>query len=182
MINYKHSAFTLVELLVSMVISALLLTAVLGSFWVLMQTNQKNEISGRLQQQTNFALLRISDKIKNHSIDYEKAKNMTPLPLDLGTPQKQLLLNGNFEFKKTPDNLTMNGQPLFSNEFKVTETFFWVSPSKDPLDLTQFTTPLEQKKSQLQPKVTIVLQVESKRFPNISLDIQTTISSRKYQK
>ncbi len=173
--KYKHSAFTLVELLVSMVISALLLTTVLGSFWILMQTNQQNEESGRLQQQANFALLRISDKIKNYSIDYQKAETIIPA-LDLGSPQTQLYINGGFEFKKHGENLTMNGQPLFSPSFRVKNALFWVSPKKDPF------TNIDIKDFQLQPKVTMVLQVESKKFPNIALDIQTTISSRKYQK
>lgn len=177
--TYKHSAFTLVEVIVSILISALLLTLVLGSFWLLIKINQQNEIAGRLQKQTTFAMLRMSDKIKQYSIDYEAYTSAANglcknLSLDSGTQQK-LCLGANHEFKKEGDTLLMDTHPLFSDEFIVDSVNFFVSPSADPF------SDISEKSIQLQPKVTIALKVHSKKYENILLEVQSTISSRKYQ-
>ena len=176
----KNKAFTLVEVVVSMVISALLLTIVLGSFWLLIKINKKNEIAGELQRQTSFAIMRISDKIKNNSIDYKAYAHNSAgicqnLSLVSGT-QNRLCLQNSYEFKQEGVNLLMNGQPLFSDDFKLDFVHFFVSPPEDPF------SDISKIEIQLQPKVTISLKVKSKKYEDIFLEVQSTISSRKYQK
>ncbi len=176
----KNKAFTLIEVVVSMVVSALLLTLVLGSFWLLIQINQKNEIAGELQKQTSFAMIRMSDKIKNHSIDYRAYQHDSEticqnLALTSGTQNRLCLQNG-YKFKQKNSNLFMNNHQLFSDDFEVEYVYFFVSPAEDPFsDITNFSI-------QIQPKVTIKLKVKSKKYDNIFLEIGSTISSRKYQK
>jgi prepilin-type N-terminal cleavage/methylation domain-containing protein len=179
-ISYKNKAFTLVEVLVSMVVSGLLLTLILGSFWLLIEVNQKNEVSGELQKQTSFALLRIADNVKNYSVDYDAYKDFSTSicknrDLKIGT-QQLLCLGGDHVFEKKKDNLFMDGQPLFSEYFEVVDIQFLVSPTANPFD------DITEKSRQIQPKVTILLEVKSKKYENISLQIQSTISSRKYTK
>ncbi len=176
----KNKAFTLVEVVVSMVISTLLLTIVLGSFWLLIKINRKNEIAGELQRQTSFAMMRISDKIKNNSIDYQaysynSSSICQNLSLVSGTQNRLCLQNG-YEFKQKKKKLFMNGQPLLGDDFEVDYIDFFVSPSVDPFsDISKIDI-------QLQPKVTIKLRVKSKKYEDIFLEVQSTISSRKYQK
>ncbi len=176
----KNKAFTLIEVLVSIVISALLLTIVLGSFWLLIKINKKNEISGELQREISFAMIRISDKIKSNSIDYQAYTSDSSsicqnASLSSGT-QNRLCLQNKYKFQQKNTNLFMNDQPLFSNDFEVDFVDFIVSPAEDPFsDISKIGI-------QLQPKVTIKLKVKSKKYEDLFLEIQSTISSRKYQK
>ncbi len=175
----KNSGFTLIELLVSMVVSAILLTTVLSSFWALLQTNDRNKNFSQLQQETSFAMARIADKIKNYSIDYDAYTSPGVCQgMTINDTLKVLCLNSNtFELDSSQETLKMNGQPLFSKSFKVEKSLFQISPAKNPY----YRDNIGKKEVQLQPKVTIILKVSSIKYPNMVLNIQTTISSRQYK-
>lgn len=173
----KHKGFTLVEVLVALVISGMLLASVMGSFWVLMRANQRAQISRELQKETNFAIIRMADTIRNFAIDYEAYQFGTGSiceSLDINNCQNLCIKENEFEHKD--ENLFMNGQPLFSAKHKVENVYFSIAPSQNPFEN------LGDRQKQIQPRATIFIHVVSKNDPAIELEIQTTISSRKYKK
>ncbi|MCK5460557.1 prepilin-type N-terminal cleavage/methylation domain-containing protein [Candidatus Gracilibacteria bacterium] len=175
--SQRKNGFTLVEVLVSIVISGMVLVSVMGSYWILMKTNQAAELSRNLQKETSFTLIRMTDKIRSLSIDYEAYENNSGKLCEnqnLQTEQIMLCIKDNQIFEHKDGMLFMNDQPLFSSSFEVETVYFSVSPSQDPFKN------LAKKEFQLQPKVTIFLKVKAKLNPKIKFEIQTTISSRKY--
>lgn len=173
----KNKGFTLIEVLVSLVISSMILVSVMGSYWVLIKANKSAEISRGLQKETNFAMIRMADSIRNFSIDYESyafGSGAVCESLDINSCQN-LCVKGNV-YQHKNGNLFMNDQPLFSNKYKVEDVYFLTAPGANPFEN------LDNRSLQLQPRVTIFIKVFSKENPAIKLEIQTTVSSRKYKK
>lgn len=173
----KNKGFTLIEVLVSLVISSMLLISVMGSYWVLMKANKSAEISRGLQKETNFTIIRMADSIRNFSIDYEAypiGSGTICENLNMKSCQNLCIKNNFFEYKD--QNLWMNEQPLFSSKYEVEDVYFSTAPNKDPFEN------LADRQLQIQPRVTIFIRVTSKENPSIKQEIQTTIASRKYKK
>ena len=171
--QYKTQGFSLLELLVAMVLSGIVLVSVLTSFWLFIQTHQKAELNRELQRETRFALSRIADKTRNFSIDYEQYKPGENCPPSINQNHKLCLEGHSVEFKN--NNLYLDDQPLLSPEkFHINTAHFGFSPDKDPRKN------LGDIHLQIQPKVSINFNVESKKINTIKFDIQTTLSSRKY--
>lgn len=169
----KHSGFSLIELLVVIVTSAIVLSAVLGSFASLINITQKIDISRQLQKEIHFTLVRIGDKMRTYSLDYEAYESGACQGTEPQNSQKVCLQNNTlFAYDNSnPEDktLTLNGERLFSRIFDVQDAFFFYITPPDP------NTP------KLQPKLTVYLDVASKHYPDIQFQIQTTISSRQYQ-
>lgn len=178
MVRHKKTAasgFTLIEVIVSMVISVMLLTLVMGGFMTLIQTNQRNDAFRELQKESNFALIRLADKMRAVSIDYPAYEAGGACQnLDLGSPLAQLCLGDDHIFSFEEGNLWLNEQPLFSDIFEVEKALFTVLPAQNPF------TNLTVQSAQLQPKVHFYGVVKSKAFPQLYIPLQTTISSRSY--
>ncbi len=183
----KVSGFTLIEVLVSLVIMGIMLTLATSSYWVFMQTNIKAGISRDLQQEMRFGLTRMTDQMRGFSIDYSAYGDVTS-DCGSGNLNQKFCFGKNskgefvfLEYKEDPDEdadtddemLFFDGQPLFSSKFRVSGFYVAFSPTESPYrnGASEF---------QIQPKATFFLKVESKRFENIKLELQTTISSRKY--
>lgn len=173
----KNAGFSLIELLVSIVISGLVLSTVMAGYWTLVQAHHTTEIKRNMTQETTFALTRIADRVRTYSVDYE-AYNSLPSPGTCATVSfsgsEILCLGQNNVFEKTGTQLLMNTQPLISPQFEVTMLNFQISPGQDPFQN------ISNKTAQLQPKVTILLETRSVKDPSLSFLLQTTISSRKY--
>ncbi len=171
--QYQRSGFTLIELLVAVVISGIVLVSVMSSFWLFIQTHQKAEANRELQREVRFAMTRIADKTRNYSIKYSEYQSGGNCPPSINQNHKLCLEDHSFEFRD--GNLWLEDQPIFSeNKFKVNDAFFGFSPDEDPkINLGELDL-------QIQPKVTVYLEVESKRDSNINFEVQTSLSSRKY--
>lgn len=192
----KTSGFTLIELLVAMVITALMLTLVMASYWTFLQTQQRMAISRELQSEVRFALNRFTDKVRASRIDYEayNTGNCASLnsagssKLCLSTPAGEYVffehkdLNGD-GYKNAlvmgrdisnGNSLADNTQPLISpDKFNITKLNFAFSPANNP---DSFANP------QMQPKVTLFLSVSPTNgaYKDLVIENQTTISSRQY--
>jgi hypothetical protein len=183
-----------------MVITALMLTLVLASYWTFLQTQQKMAISRELQSEIRFALNRIADKVRSSSIDYEAYK-ATPAGRNCASlspsGSKQLCLvdsGGTFYYFEhadldadlTEESLIMgtdsssfadaktNAQPLLSpDKFNITALNFSFSPSDTPKILAN---------PKMQPKVTLYIEVSPQNgmYQDLVIESQTTISSRQY--
>ncbi|HEY5713759.1 MAG TPA: prepilin-type N-terminal cleavage/methylation domain-containing protein [Candidatus Gracilibacteria bacterium] len=74
-------------------------------------------------------------------------------------------------------NVLMDGRPLFSRKVQLTDgapNYLKVRPQNDP------TTNLGDADMQIQPRVEIFLTVEDVEFPELKLNVKTTVSSRRY--
>lgn len=192
----KPNGFTLIELLVAMVITALMLTLVMASYWTFLKTQQRMAISRELQSEVRFALNRFTDKVRASRIDYEayNTGNCASLnsagssKLCLSTPAGEFLffehqdLNGDGHKNALimgrdinhNNHLADNAQPLISpKKFNVTKLNFAFSPADNP---DAFANP------QMHPKVTLFLSVSPANgaYQDLVIENQTTVSSRQY--
>ena len=156
--------FSLIEILVAIVVSGIVLSAVMTSYVSLTQTSRKIDLSRQLQREMNFAMIRIGDRIRSHPIDFldKKCKN---------SASKLCLKNLTIEFSE--GNLGFENQPLFSEIFAVENATFALTPSTDPGSF-----------GKTQPRVKIILEVGSAEKNHVKIPpllLQTTISSRTYQ-
>lgn len=182
MISSKNPGFTLIEVVVAITIAGIILSAVMVSYVSLAQTSRRIDISRQLQKETNFAMIRIADRVRAQSIDYEAYYSGSGSPeacgpsnlkvLCLGAKTKTITNPSKTVFVLKDENLEMNAAPLFSKKFKVDKAEFKISPERDPAKLSN---------PQYQPKAQIILEISSREEPKISLLIQTTVSSRLYE-
>lgn len=167
----KNLGFTLLEVLISIVIGGIILASAMSAYGSFTKASQAISLAQKLEKQTTFALTRISDRIRNHSIGYEHYGNYNP-----GSTENRLFLGDQTEITFEDENLFMNGEPFFSQEFFVKKAQFLVSPPENPFSKT-----LSNIDHYIQPKVSISLDIESRKDPGVKNSIQTTISSRIYE-
>lgn len=181
----KKKGVTLIELLVVIVASGIILSTVLASFASLIKVTQKIDTSRQLQKEINFALIRMADRMREDSINYDAYKEGACTGMD--TTQNTKVCIGDYVFEKEESivrgdetfyTLAMDGERLFSSKFNIRKVaIFDITPGNDPTQKDDDGTPYPN----FQPKLTIYLDVESIQYPDINFQIQTTISSRKYQ-
>ncbi len=163
----RAEGVTLFELIIAITISGFVLTGVMASYVSLSRSAQKIDISRQLQREINFAMARISDRVRGFSTDYDTCNNYAD------NLHKLCVQGGDyFEFDDENGMLNMNGQPLFSPVFEVKEVAFNVTPTEKPSGLDP------------QPRVQVYLRVglgEGVKIHLQDFEIQTTLSSRLYQ-
>jgi len=165
--KFTKKGMTLVEILVSMTISAVIFSAVLISYSAILKSQQKADTLRQMQKEIHFAMARISDRIRAKSIDFEKYEFPEKCSgVNIASAEKLCVGGGDF-FEKSGKSIKMNSQPLISDKFSVETAIFYTTPS----DSTE----------NLQPKTTIFLEVKSNSIPNLKMALQTTISSRIYK-
>lgn len=165
----KNKGFTLVEVVVVVVVFGMLMTMVMQSYWGLVQAYQKAEVMRQLQRESNFALTRIADKMRYHSLNYAEQISGECA----GAAEKLCIGDYVFTYDDGEGTLTMADQPLFSaGSVEVVDFRFSYTPDADPF--ASFAN------RQLHPKLTVFLSVASRKEPGLKMDLQTTISSRKY--
>lgn len=150
----SNKAFSLIELLVGMTIGGIILTVVMTSYAAMSQTNLQLDAARQLQKETNFAVIRMADKIRNFPIE--------------SCDEDEILLKNNHGKFAFSEKLRMDEQPLFSENIEVKEVSFKCEG-------------VEENPAKLQPRVQIYLKVSSKKYPKISNWVQTTISSRIFE-
>ncbi len=172
--NYKKQGVTLIELLVVIVTSAIVLSSVVASFASLVGVVEKIDVSRQLQKEIHFALVRVADSMRAYGIDYEAYEGGDCMGQSKESATKVCFGNGFVFEKKKRENrehsgFFMNGEPLFSSVFHVNDVNVFDITPREKDDMKNY-----------QPKVTIYLDVVSRQYPDISFQIQTTISSRVY--
>lgn len=157
----------MMEILVAIVVSGIVLSAVLVSYVSLTNSSRKIDLSRQLQREANFAMIRISDRIRSQAIDYAQ--------YDVGQPcdTDENLCLSNATITRENENLWFQNQPLFSDIFSVKKAKFEISPTSNP---GKFGTN--------QPRVKIILEVGAAETNPVKIKpllLQTTISSRVYE-
>jgi len=187
----KVSGFTLIELLVAIVITGMMLTLVLASYWTFLQTQQKMAISRELQSEVRFVFNRFADKVRSSTINYAEYApggecEITGTRLCLISPSRTGVF---FDYDSANTLLNLGIRPSYNigdpvpaieyeplispNKFTVTGLNFDFSPTDDPAVLAN---------DQLQPKATFYLEVSPRdgRYQDLVIESQTTVSSRQY--
>lgn len=175
----KPKGFTLIELIVSFVVMAIVLSAVMQSLQSFIQTSRKLSVVREIQQDLSFALLRMGDRIRNNSIDYQAYDGGACATVAKINGQK-LCLNNGWLLEKQGDVLFLSKgsvqSPLFPKNVKVVQALFSISPEQDPEDPVNWGNPVFQR----QPRVDIHLEIESLRDGDVNFEIDTSFSSRVY--
>lgn len=190
--NHKNSGFTLIELLVAMVIGSMVMIMLMQSYWVMMQTHFRIEASREMQREMRFGMNRLTDKIRANALDYDAYDSLGDCNSVTKESATKICLTGrdengdivSFVIEKSGEELTFQrttsgippvttvAQPLFSDRFKVVDAQFRSTPADNPFDYDLA--------SQMQPKTTIFIELESRRDSSVKLSVQTTVSSRVY--
>lgn len=154
----KCAGFSLIELVVAIAIGGVILATVMGSYLSLARMRQSLDVTRQIQREVNFAAMRMGDRMRAHSVNYEhedySPENHEFLPLG----------EDEFVYDNKEKMVRMNGAPLFSPSLEVSELRFEVIPS--------------QRSEKIQGMVKLELRVSSKAKPEISVPLRTTISSR----
>ena len=161
----KNAGFTLIELLVSITIGAIVLTSAFAVYARFVQTKTQIDISRQMQKEVNFALARITDRVRNCTIKSESDTNSKKIELSCSNEKNPI-----FKIEKLTNDkstLTMDGHPLLSKKFEV------IIGDDPAFNITN--------EVGSQPKVQIHLTVQSNQDSKVSQSIRTTISSRIYQ-
>ncbi len=206
----KRSGFTLIELMISMFIFVIFLSVVTSSYVSIVRSQrQENEVRKMYAEVRTFIQV-INQEIKLNEVDYdcyaadfENAGNCPLASGSLNTGKTNLLyLSNKNGLEKTiitfdSENSTVKmrkiylnnrswepqeEQVLFSPAVKISNLDFWVFPNVNPYsnESSVYLNP----KTQFQPKVTVFLSAVNGKstLPDFSMDFQTTISSRVYNR
>jgi len=155
----NFAGFSLIELLVGMTIGGIVLATVMTSYVAMVKTSIRLDLARQMQKETNFAVIRMADKIRNFPI---KSCEKTKLTLN-GRNRGEIV----FQFLENQHKATMDNQPLFSENILLEEGKFKCFGVENP--------------AKLQPRVQIYLKIRSEKDDELSNWIRTTISSRIYE-
>lgn len=148
----KQKGFTLIELLVAMIIFAIVVTTVITIF-VRGTTSQRRVFAlQEIQENARFMIEKIAKEIRMSEISSGSGE---PSAIDIIHP-----VNDNVNYSFSAGQILRNGAAINSNEVTVTGKF--------SIDKTY------------QPRVTISMEVKSSSQPENKINLQTTLSSRKY--
>lgn len=177
----KKKGFTLIELIVSFVVMAILLSAVMQSLQSFIQASRKLSVVRETQKDLSFALLRMGDKIRNNTIDYQAYEIGGTCNGVAKTNGEKLCLESGWILEKTGDTLLLKKQPnqeapLFPKNIEIVQALFTLSPLEDPEDPTNW----GDSDIQRQPRVDVRLKIQSLRDAAVNFEIDTSFSSRVY--
>lgn len=187
----KVRAFTLIEMLVSMTIAGIVFASVMTSYASLTRARQRIELFRGLQQQGSFALIRITDKVRDYGIDYDAYAS--GWPYSGSTIETQVLYLGDGTvFELDSDGIfRMNGELLLASSVEVVpDTFsFIITPDADPSVLVHpsyytlndpSASSSDYLTEQVQPKVQVQMDLRSTMNEAVILPLETTLSTRIY--
>jgi prepilin-type N-terminal cleavage/methylation domain-containing protein len=178
----QKPAFSLIEIIITITISGIVFSSVLANFFIYIKQQNKIQVIREVNADTHFPLLRISDKIRSFAIDYTKHKVGTDNcpAISKGFKMDVICLENNYRFFLENGVAQMEKDdkisPLTSKNIIVDKLLFFVTPTENPFTKTT------ERQNRLQPKVTIFISTHSVRLPEITQTMQTTISSRIYDK
>ena len=177
----QKPAFSLIEIIITITISGIVFSSVLANFFIYIKQQNKIQVIREVNADTHFPLLRMSDKIRSFAIDYAKHKiGKDRCPTISSFKVDRICLEKDYQFFLEDRVVQMKKgsktSPLTSKNIIVDKLLFFVTPAENPFTKTT------QRQNRLQPKVTIFISARSVRLPEITQTMQTTISSRIYDK
>lgn len=185
----NQKGFTYIELIVAVSIFSII-AVVIGSVFVLFSKAQAQTIiKEKLLSDGRHMLEIITKTIRNSKIDFNSYQTPISNPVqDLFlSDEKNKITHFNVSNQNCPTGITKclklqneYGNNLVSGyEINIENLDFYIQPKVDPFKISENGEYL----SNIQPQVTIILQISSKTNLSqepILLNLQTTISSKKY--
>lgn len=177
--NKTEKGFTLAEVLVTIFVFLLALTAIIGIFTSVLTAQRKINAERKLDQNTRFGFEELTRRIRSSKIDYVK---QAVLPQPFLASEHLYLLSGSGEswhFFLNSQNLAFenNGAApvnLFGDEIKVTNLKFYIFPQASP-----YFGGVDPNQS----RVTVYLAAENRQGQSKAVTtLQTTITSRVYER
>lgn len=187
----SKKGFTLAEMIVVMFIFSLLSVVIAGIFVQFFNTERRSFVSQKLSSDMRFTLEMIAREVRMGNIDYRVTGyygGTVPKPTStlaiLDANGDQILFGlsgadcqttsdcyvfvrrGGVDYRVTPDDLAVN------------QLIFYVSPVVDPFTLQADGHYLAED----QPRVLVVLEEKDAKTGEISLKMQTAVSSKIYQR
>ena len=169
--RFSHAGFTLIELLISMTIFSIVMISAIGLFDAGIKNQRKALALQTLSDNTSYAIeymsrtIRMAKKdlatgcnFKNPNSDLSKIRFLNYHNKEL---QEFILENGQIKEKKGSETVFT---PLTSDNFQVNKLFFKLFG--------------ECQTDEFQPKVTIVIEIQTKEAKPQILKLETTISQR----
>lgn len=194
--NKSKSAFTLIEMLISISILMIFLGIVAGSYTTLVSANRKANDAQKLYRDARFVFDILAAELHNGTLDYsclDATNGMDPLCLENQTGDKQTMLavthdkgksRSVFKFDASDKKIKVLHQArtaagwdggefenLTSDKFPLEDFSFSAFPLKNPYESLN----AGDDDVQFQPAVTIAMKVGD-------LNLRTTYSSRTYGK
>lgn len=184
--------FTLMEMLVALSLFSVVVTITTNIFFSFQQASRKTENLEVVTAGARLIMERIVREVREGTIDYAWYADHQPA-LNLTQSQNSLsILNREgkmilFAFDSTGHTLQLqvgtDTENLSSSKLAVRDLSFKISPTKDPF---VFDTDSGKYFENAQPRVTVLLSLDNNLPANhanyVHYDLQTTISSRVYQR
>lgn len=184
----NEAGYTLIEMIVSVGIFAIVSVLIAQLFVVFSQTQQKSTIQQQIQSDARVVLAQISDRIRSGTIDYASYGGTISSPTDqlylIDENGISVLIEKSSSPTECPSAqsvpclvISENGgtpTPMSSDKFTVDVVQFYIDPSTDPEPSSG---------PDIQPRVTMTLGItgvninDALRSPTY---IQTSASSRVY--
>jgi prepilin-type N-terminal cleavage/methylation domain-containing protein len=211
MVRTRHNqkGVTLIEALVAMSVFALALSLILGIMNNSMRQQRKVNAEQKVASNARDVIEAIAREVRMDSIDYYKHKITHSEDLIDSTDHLYLKQSGGqpleFTYNDINDNAELNGVQINSNDVEITGLSFFIRPTSDPFyiksceddsDCAILDYPVEPSGKCLssgmcklvndQPRVTIVLSAQLRNITDptkqSTIDLQTTVTTRRYQR
>lgn len=175
--------FTLVEMLVTVSIFAIVSVVTSSIFINVNNLQQQTRNLQRLQNEGRYLLEKIAKEIRGRELDYGSVgfpNGGLTEQLDFKADELGDLMSIRFDAQNEKILISVNGEEeaLNSDQVEVKDLQFKVSPSNNPFSQTATSSEV------MQPRVTISMKLSNKGVPERylkNLDLQTTISSKIYK-
>ena len=166
--NLDKNGFTLFETLVAVAMVALIITTVIGIFLSTVSGGQRVTQLKTVEDNARYSMETISREIRMALTIYEDEEDKCDDELDFinsnGESQRYSLSGG--QLIKT---VTGVSEEITSQKVKVSELVFCVNDFID-----------DDGDLQLQPRINILMTIESVKDPLVKISLQTTVSLRAY--
>lgn len=182
----KQRGFTLIETLIAVAIFALIFVVVADIAIIFLKNPQKIMQTKKTESEMDYCMEFIAQKLRTNTIDYARyVSTSTDITLSSRNPSNILYLINDqgvqsYIYYRTTDSYLYyhdgsTSVTINSSEVIFSNIDFYISPTTDPF--TEGTTTVND-----QPRVTILMQGHYNTGSYESVDLQSTIVSRIYER
>jgi hypothetical protein len=181
-IKSKNQGFTVIEALISAGMFIIIFVLIVDLAVIFTRHPEKIIRKKQIEIELSYAVEKISQKIRTSEIDYSKYSS--PLVNPATTLHLINDIDGEIAITQTGTTLTMNSDNLTSDKVVIDagQLHFFVNPTTDPFCDSYTTGSYIVCSSNAQPLVTISLLAHHVDDAATTINLQTTISSRVYER
>lgn len=181
--NIKQRGFTLIEAVVAAGIFIIIFVLVIDLAVIFTRNPQRIIRQKQIETDVNYLMEKAAQKIRISNIDYD---TYDLLGTPISNPDDFVYLindsDGSFSISKSSGDILLNTDPLNSNKTVIDQFIVYVNPIDNPFCNNFETGAYIACLSDTQPRVTMAILAHHVDDANITFNIQTTISSRIYER